>query len=100
MLQTLWKEYIYTSVTTKNMPKNLKKKFKLFNTYDNKEVYAANKVVKSGSLSGFVADGSKSFYGGTYVKKCEEAFKKYFKVKYAISVNSWTSGLVCAVGAL
>ncbi len=82
------------------MPKNLKKKFKLFNTYDNKEVYAANKVVKSGSLSGFVADGSKSFYGGTYVKKCEEAFKKYFKVKYAISVNSWTSGLVCAVGAL
>ena len=24
----------------------------------------------------------------------------YFKVKHAITVNSWTSGLVCAVGAL
>ena len=82
------------------MSKNLKKKFKSFNTYDKKEIYVAKKVVKSGSLSGFIADDSKYFYGGTYVKKCEEAFKKYFNVKYAISVNSWTSGLVCAVGAL
>ena len=29
-----------------------------------------------------------------YVRKFEEEAKKYFKTKYAISVNSWTSGLI------
>ena len=82
------------------MQKNLKRKFKQFNTYDNKEVKAAIKVVNSGKLSGFIADKSSAFYGGENVKKCEKAFQKYFNVKYAISVNSWTSGLICAVGAL
>ena len=82
------------------MQKNLKKKFKQFNSYDEKEVKAAMKVVNSGKLSGFIADSSGAFYGGKNVKKCEQAFQKYFNVKYAISVNSWTSGLICAVGAL
>lgn len=82
------------------MQKNLKKKFKQFNSYDEKEVKAATKVVNSGKLSGFIADSSGAFYGGKNVKKCEQAFQKYFNVKYAISVNSWTSGLICAVGAL
>ena len=30
----------------------------------------------------------------------ESKYARYFNVKYAISVNSWTSGLTCAIGAL
>mgnify|MGYP001051333730 CR=1 FL=1 len=78
----------------------MKKKFKEFNSFGIEEVNAAHKVVKTGVLSGFIANHEKEFYGGKYVKKLEEDFKKYFNCKYAISVNSWTSGLVCAVGAL
>jgi len=74
--------------------------FKKFNSYNTKEILAANKVIKTGNLSGFIAGNEKSFYGGKYVKLFEKKIKSFFKVKYAITVNSWTSGLVCAVGAL
>ena len=42
----------------------------------------------------------KNFYGGKNVRKFEDRIKKYFKVKHAITVNSWTSGLIAAVGAI
>ena len=42
----------------------------------------------------------RDFYGGPKVLSFEKEIKKYFKVKHAITVNSWTSGLVCSVGAL
>lgn len=80
--------------------KTIKKNLKKFNTFDNKEIYAAKKVVKSGILSEFLAKPGEKFFGGKYVKKFEKNFASYFKVKHAISVNSWTSGLICAVGAL
>ena len=80
--------------------KLIKKQFKNFNTYNKKEFDAGNTVLKTGELSGFIAEKSKNFYGGSQVKKLEKNFTKYFKCKFAISVNSWTSGLVCAVGAL
>lgn len=80
--------------------KFINRKFKEFKTHDIKEQNAALKVLKSGILSDFIANDSEFFYGGKYVKLLEEKFKKYFKSNYAISVNSWTSGLVCAVGSL
>ena len=30
----------------------------------------------------------------------EKKYAEFFKVKYAISVNSWSTGLICALGAL
>jgi len=75
-------------------------KFKNFNTIDKKEISAVNKVLKSGILSGFLGSRSKAFLGGPNVQRLEEKVKSFFKVKYAISVNSWTSGLICAVGSL
>jgi perosamine synthetase len=80
--------------------KTIKKKFKKFNTYGKQELFAANKVVKSGILSEFLAKPGNKYYGGKYVKKFEKKFADFFNVKHAISVNSWTSGLICAVGAL
>ena len=80
--------------------KLIKKKFRNFNTYDEKELKAGSSVLKTGILSGFIAEKTKNFYGGKHVRKLEKKFTEYFKCKYAITVNSWTSGLVCAVGAL
>ena len=40
------------------------------------------------------------FYGGKYVKKFEDKVKNFYKVKHAISVNSWTSGLIAMIGSL
>jgi len=75
-------------------------KFKKFNTINSKEINSVIKVMKTGVLSGFVGEWNKSFYGGNKVKEFEKKLKNKFNVKYAITVNSWTSGLICAVGAL
>ena len=74
--------------------------FKKHNPISYQEINAVKKVMATGVLSGFVADWGKEFYGGPQVNKFEKQCQKYFKIKYAISVNSWTSGLICAVGAL
>ncbi len=83
----------------------MKLKLKKYNTISNKEISSVVKVMQSGELSPFVADfrdskNDLSFYGGKNIKKFEKAFAKKFGIKYAISVNSWTSGLIAAVGAL
>ena len=81
-------------------PKLIHKKFRKFNTYNNKELDAASKVIKSGILSKYIASAGKYFHGGKFVRTFERKIEKYFGVKRAILVNSWTSGLIAAVGAL
>ena len=73
---------------------------KEYNSIGKEELIAARKIIKSGKLSGFLAKGGKEFFGGEYVKKFENNLKNFFKVKYAITVNSWTSGLVTIFGAI
>ena len=81
-------------------PKVIKKIFKRYNSIGKEEIQAVNKVMKTGVLSDYIANRSEKFYGGQKVREFERACQKYFKVKKAISVNSWTSGLIAAVGAL
>tara|TARA_Y100000590_G_C15715055_1_gene1011585 strand:- start:251 stop:1486 length:1236 start_codon:yes stop_codon:yes gene_type:complete len=76
------------------------KKFKRYNSIGKEELRAATKVLKSGKLSEFLASWGKEFYGGKYVRQFESKLKTFYKVKHAIVLNSWTSGLVAAVGAL
>jgi len=75
-------------------------KISTHNSIGIEEKKAVNKVMSSGVLSGYFGSWDKGFYGGKYVQKFEESLSKYFNVKYAICVNSWTSGLIAAVGAL
>lgn len=56
-------------------------------------------VLDSGILSGFVAKAGDNFLGGNQVREFESLVKEYFKVKYAIAVNSATAGLHIAMGA-
>ena len=83
-----------------NNKKIIKYQFNKFNPIGMQELYAATKVIKSGMLSGFLAGTGKEFLGGKYVRKFEKKLQTYFKVRYAITVNSWTSGLTAAVGAI
>jgi dTDP-4-amino-4,6-dideoxygalactose transaminase len=78
----------------------IKKPFAKYNSFGSEEVEAAKAVVESGVLSKFLGEWGADFYGGPKVKEFEKACEKYFKVKHAITVNSWTSGLVTAVGAI
>tara|TARA_B100000780_G_C21098923_1_gene443361 strand:+ start:435 stop:1658 length:1224 start_codon:yes stop_codon:yes gene_type:complete len=75
-------------------------KFKKYNTIKVEERRAVNKVMKSGILSNFFANKNKNFLGGKYVLKFEKECQKYFKVNHAITVNSWTSGLIAIIGSL
>ena len=76
------------------------KPFPEYNTIGQEEIKAANKVLESGKLSGFVGSRGKGFEGGEEIQKLEKEVSEYFKVKHCIAVNSWTSGLVSIVGAL
>ncbi|MGE3319769.1 MAG: DegT/DnrJ/EryC1/StrS family aminotransferase [Candidatus Berkiella sp.] len=80
--------------------KTITKPFALYNTYGAEEKNAVLKVLDSGVLSQFVGAWCEDFYGGSEVLAFEERWKKFFKVKHAISVNSATSGLIAALGAI
>ena len=48
----------------------------------------------------FTPDPPFSFYGGPYVQSLEKEWSNYYGMKHSISVNSATSGLYAAYGAL
>ena len=74
--------------------------FRRYNPIGLEEVEAAKAVIDSGVLSQFLGAWHPDFYGGPKVREFEGMCKTYFGVKHAITVNSWTSGLIAAVGAV
>ena len=80
--------------------KTIKKPFERYNSLAKEEVKAAKDVVESGILSQYLGAWHEDFYGGPKVKKFEKLAAEFFNVKHAITVNSWTSGLIAAVGAI
>lgn len=74
--------------------------FKPFNTIGEEELVAVTAVVRSGQLSGYIGARGDAFMGGPYVRALEEQAAKYFGVRHAVAVNSWTSGLIAAIGAI
>lgn len=74
--------------------------FKRYNPIGQEELEAAKQVIESGVLSQFIGAWDPDFYGGPKVKEFERKIESYFGVKHAITVNSWTSGLIAAVGAI
>ena len=80
--------------------KTITKSFKHYNSIGQEEIDAAKSVVETGVLSKFLGCWDPDFYGGPKVKEFESVCEDFFKVKNAISVNSWTSGLICSVGAI
>lgn len=64
------------------------------------ERLAADRVIASGHLSRYIGAWCKAFYGGAEVLSFEAEWSTFFGVKHSLAVNSCTSGLNAAVGAL
>ncbi len=74
--------------------------FKPFRTMGPGEVAAVQAVVESDCLSGFYGSWGDEFLGGPKIREFEAAWAEAFQVKHCISVNSATSGLYAALGAI
>ncbi|MFK8082833.1 MAG: DegT/DnrJ/EryC1/StrS family aminotransferase [Granulosicoccus sp.] len=69
-------------------------------TVDHEEKSAVNAVLDSGILSNYLGAHHENFMGGTSVKDCEAAWAEHFGASHALTVNSNTSGLIAALGAI
>jgi len=81
-------------------PKTIDKPFTRYNSIGIEEMEAVQAVIKSGVLSGFLGSNSPAFYGGPKVQEFERQWSDYFDIEYSVSVNSNTSGLITALGAV
>ncbi|MDE2427264.1 MAG: DegT/DnrJ/EryC1/StrS family aminotransferase [Burkholderiales bacterium] len=74
--------------------------FKPYPSIGKKEEEAVVRVVRSGELSAFFGSDGPQFLGGREILAFEAEWCERFRVKHTISVNSATSGLFAAVGAV
>ncbi len=71
-----------------------------FKSIGEEEVTVVGDVIRGGILSAYIGAPGPGFMGGAKVRQFEQQAAQYFGVKNAIAVNSWTSGLIAAVGAI
>lgn len=76
------------------------KAFPRYNTIGKEEKGAVARVMDSGVLSTYIGVWDKDFYGGPEVRSFEREWEKKFGVTHAVAMNSATSALIAAVGAL
>jgi perosamine synthetase len=81
-------------------PKTISAPFTRYNSIGAEEAEAARRVVESGVLSKYLGCWDPDFFGGPRVQEFERRSEAYFGVRHAVTVNSWTSGLIAAVGAI
>lgn len=74
--------------------------FPAYRVIGKEEEEAVTKVMRSGILSKYLGCWADDFYGGPQVQVMEKEWAEFYGVKHAISVNSATSALYCAVGAI
>ncbi|MDR0580588.1 MAG: DegT/DnrJ/EryC1/StrS family aminotransferase, partial [Holosporaceae bacterium] len=77
-----------------------KTKFPKYAPVGKEELKEVKAVFKSGVFSRFLGAWHEDFFGGPQVQALEKEWAEFFCVKHAIAVNSATSGLYCAVGAI
>lgn len=76
------------------------KLFPAYRVIGKEEEDAVVNVLRSGVLSKYLGCWADDFYGGPQVQAMEKEWAQYYGVKHAISVNSATSALYCAAGAI
>ena len=74
--------------------------FSVRKTMGEAEKNAVMAVLNSDKLSGFFGSPGSQWLGGPKVKEFEAKWAGMYGFKHAISVNSWTTGLMTAVGAI
>ena len=76
------------------------KLFPAYNTIGEEEKVAVMKVLDSGNLSQYLGAWTHDFLGGPTVRKFEEDWSNMLGVQHSVTVNSNTSGLFAAMGAI
>ncbi|MCC7250950.1 DegT/DnrJ/EryC1/StrS family aminotransferase [Hyphomicrobium sp.] len=71
-----------------------------FRTIGDRERVLVNEVLDGGLLSGFYGSWSPEFFGGPFIQRFEAEWSAAFGVKHSVSVNSNTTGLLAAAGAI
>jgi len=74
--------------------------FPFYKTVGQEEIRAVTAVLESGILSKYLGAWHEDFYGGPQVQAFEQEWATLYGVKHAVSVNSNTSGLIAALGAI
>lgn len=69
-------------------------------TVDDVEKAKVSQVIDNGVLSNYLGAHHENFMGGTHVRACEDAWAARFGAKHALAVNSNTSGIIAAMGAI
>ncbi|HXC40617.1 MAG TPA: DegT/DnrJ/EryC1/StrS family aminotransferase [Burkholderiales bacterium] len=81
-------------------PRSIDREFPRYNPIGREEMAAAQRVLQSGVLSKFLGAWDADFYGGPEVQGFEREWERAFRTKHAVTVNSATSGLIAALGAV
>ena len=74
--------------------------FPAYNPIGKEEKEAVARVMDSGALSKYIGAWCPQFLGGPEVQSFEKEWAAKFGVKHAVAMNSATSGLIAALGAL
>lgn len=69
-------------------------------TVGKEEKEAVARVIDSGILSRYLGCEHEQFMGGTEVQALEKEWAEYYGVRHAVAVNSATSGIIAAIGAI
>ncbi len=78
----------------------IKKPLSYYSSIGREEESAVSKVMQSGRISEFIGAWCDEFYGGPLIQEFESLWSAEFDCKHSISVNSNTSGLIAAMGAV
>ena len=71
-----------------------------YSSIGEEEVAAVTRVARTGKLSCFIGAWCDDFDGGPEIKAFERAWAETYRTRHAITVNSNTSGLIAALGAI
>jgi dTDP-4-amino-4,6-dideoxygalactose transaminase len=74
--------------------------FPAHSIFGEEEKRAVNEVLDTGGLSKFIGAWCDQFYGGEQVQAFEREWGQRFGATHVVSMNSATSGLIAAIGAL
>jgi perosamine synthetase len=94
------RENIMTQLAIKGGQRLRQQPLPVRRTMGEAEKQAVIEVMDSGELSGFFGSPGPQWLGGPKVREFENKWASTYGFKHAISVNSWTTGLMTAVGAV
>lgn len=74
--------------------------FKPYDPIDSAALESAIEVLRTRKLSDFMGAAGEGFLGGEQNRRAEQITASIFNARNAVAVNSWTSGLIAAAGAI